>query len=80
MEGNTGFLPDEKTPQIRTPSETLIRCLEDFGEAEPTKVIVLWTNTNGDICWSESGPSHYCQNIGMLTCVKEMYLKRFLAE
>ena len=59
-------MTDEQTPEVRSPTETLVKCLEEFGESEPTKAIVLWTNTDGDICWSVSGPYHYCQVIGIL--------------
>ena len=71
-------LPDQKTPEERSPSETLIQCLESFGEAEPTKAIVIYTDVAGDICWSVSGPFHYSQVIGMLECVKARVLAKFL--
>lgn len=70
--------PDEKTPEIRTPSDTLIHCLEDFGLIEPERCLVVYTNANGDICWSFSGPYSYTQLIGMLECVKAMVLKKFI--
>lgn len=72
-------MPDEKTPELRTPTETLVKCLEDFGESEPTKVIVVYLNVDGDICWSMSGPYHYTQVIGMLECVKAKVMEKFLA-
>lgn len=72
--------PDEKTPEVRSPSETLIRCLEDFGRDEPTKILVLWITSGGDMCWSESGPSNFSQNVGLLECVKARYLKKFLED
>jgi hypothetical protein len=74
-----GSMADEKTPELRSPTETLVRCMEDFGESEPKKVLVIWTNTDGDLCWSESGPSHFCENIGILTCVKSRIMQKFLA-
>ena len=43
-------MPDEKTPEVRSPTETLLKCLEDFGESEPTKAIVVYVNVDGDIC------------------------------
>ena len=70
--------PDEKTPEVRTPTETLVWCLEDFGDSEPKKVLVIWTNQAGDLCWSESGPSHFCENIGILECVKAKIMEKFL--
>ena len=70
--------PDEKTPEYRSPTATLVNCLEEFGVSEPKKVLVIWTNEAGDLCWSESGPSHFCQNIGMLECVKARFMANFL--
>ena len=71
--------PDEKTSEYRNPTETLIHCMEEFGRAEPKKLLVIWTDEAGDLCWSESGPSHYCQNIGMLNCVLAKYMQKFMA-
>ena len=70
--------PDEKTPEERSPTETLVRCLEDFGESEPTKCIVIYLNVDGDLCWSVSGPYHYTQIIGMLDCVQAKIMDKFL--
>ena len=71
-------MPDEKTPEDQSPTETLIHCLDDFGASEPTRVLVIYLNVAGDICWSSSGPYHFSAIIGMLECVKAVVLKRFL--
>jgi hypothetical protein len=71
-------MADEKTPEFRSPTETLVHCLEDFGISEPKKLLVIWTDDGGDLCWSESGPSHFCENIGMLECVKAKVMEKFL--
>lgn len=64
----------------RTPSETLMHCLEDFGIDEPTKVVVLYLTQGGDICWSESGPKTFSLTVGMLECVKAIYTKKFMED
>lgn len=71
---------EEKTPEQRTPTETLVHCLEDFGQSEPLKCIVIYTNESGDICWSSSGPYNFSQIIGMLECVKARVMKKFLED
>jgi hypothetical protein len=70
--------PDQKTPEERSPTATLLSCLEDFGESEPAKAIVIYTNADGDLCWSVSGPYHFTQVIGMLECVKARVMGKFL--
>ena len=72
--------PDEKTPESRSPTETLVSCLEDFGKSEPTKAFVIYVNVDGDICWSSSGPFSYSQTLGMLECVKARVLTNFLKD
>jgi len=67
-----------QTIATRTPSETLMSCLTDFGEAEPDRVLVLWTNEAGDICWSTSSPRKLSAIIGMLECAKAVLTKEFL--
>ena len=70
--------PDEKTSEFRSPTETLVRCMEEFGVSETKKLLVIWTDEQGDLCWSESGPSLFCQNIGMLECVRAKIMEKFL--
>jgi hypothetical protein len=36
--------------QERTPTETLLSRLEDFGVSEPVSVLVIYTNQHGDLC------------------------------
>ena len=70
--------PDEKTPEVRSPTETLVKCLEDFGESEPLRAIVIYSNVGGELCWSYSGPPSYTEIIGLLTCVRAKMLEQFL--
>lgn len=73
-----GDQPDEKTPEVRSPTETLVWCLEDFGSSEPDRALVIWVNSNGDLCWSSSGPYAFTPIIGMLECVKAKIMEKFL--
>ena len=73
-------LPEEKTPEVRSPTQTLMACLEDFGASEATKCLVIYTNEAGDICWSSSGPYHFSEVIGMLECVKARVMRKFLED
>jgi hypothetical protein len=59
----------------RTPSETLIAALEDFGESEPQMCVIIWTSDNGDINWSTSTRNR-SPIVGMLETVKHLILKR----
>ena len=70
--------PDEKTPELRSPTETLLHALEDFGASEPTRAMVLWVNEAGDLVWMVSGPSSFTHVIGMLECCKAKVMEKFL--
>jgi hypothetical protein len=64
--------------KVRTPSETLLECLEKFGEAEPDRAIVVWTDETGDLCWATSGQRSYTVMIGILKCVEAVLMAQFL--
>ena len=61
----------------RTPTETLMACLESFGEDEPLEVIVVYSTQSGDLCWSCSS-SVYSHKIGMLENAKAHIQKQML--
>ena len=67
-------MSDELTVK-RTPTETLVRCLEEFGEVEPVNVMVIWTDVAGDIAWSTSTDSHIIK-FGMVEFVKQLLIER----
>ena len=67
-----------ETVATRSPSETLMTCLEEFGKAEPTRVMVIWTDETGDLCWSTSSPRLLSQMIGILECAKAALTREFL--
>jgi len=70
--------PDEKTPEVRSPSDTLIWCMEDFGASEPERVFVVYVNKSGELCWSSSGPYSYTHIIGMLDCARNVIMQKFM--
>lgn len=55
----------------RSPAETMIHCLELFGESEPTCVVALWLDVDGNINWSHSKPYSLSTIYGMLACMQE---------
>jgi hypothetical protein len=59
----------------RTPTELIMKCLEEFGECEAVNCIVIWTDAAGDICWSSSTDSQVVK-IGMVEFVKQLLVKR----
>jgi len=67
-----------ETVATRSPSETLMDCLAEFGESEPTKVLVIWTDEAGDINWNTSSPRSLTGMIGMLHCVEAAFMQDFL--
>lgn len=64
--------------KVRTPTETLFTCLEDFGKCEAKYAIVVYSNSEGDLCWSGSDPLPLSQAIGALECVKQVLLQSFV--
>ena len=52
-------------PQQRTPTETLIAAMEEFGKDEPAEVIVVFTTKEGDIC-NMSSTDTLSTKMGML--------------
>jgi hypothetical protein len=63
---------------METPSELLIRCIEDFGESEATVAIVVYRQENGDIAWRVTDGSNTTEVIGMLDCARAVMLNMFV--
>jgi hypothetical protein len=59
----------EEDVKTRTPTDTLMECLESFGDDEPANVIVVYTTKSGDIAWSTSD-STFSQKLGLLEAAK----------
>jgi hypothetical protein len=58
----------------RTPTELVMKCLEEFGQCEAVNALVIWTDEAGDICWSATTDSQV-QKFGMIEFVKQMLIK-----
>jgi hypothetical protein len=61
--------------KIRTATETLITCMEDFGEDEPQEVMVIYTTKSGDFAFSCS-TDRLTAKLGMLEFCKAMILAK----
>lgn len=59
----------------RTPTETILAVMEEFGQIEPRDCMVIWTDEGGDICWSCSTDSQAIK-MGMVEMVKSLIVKQ----
>jgi hypothetical protein len=68
---------EKKTP--RSPTQVLIDCMEDFGNDEPTEIVVIYKTQNGDLAWSSNQleNSHF---LGMLEMAKFWFLLKCKGE
>ena len=64
--------PEQKQIEIKSPSEILIRVLEDFGRSEPDEVMVIYTNQDGHLM--VVAPPDSAKSIGMMEIAKAMML------
>jgi hypothetical protein len=64
---------------LRSPTETLMKCMEDFGECEPKELIVIWTDHNGDLCRSSSTNSVSTQ-LGLIEATKAILVGILMSE
>ena len=53
----------------RTPSETLMAAMTEFGVVEPKECIIVWIDEGGDICWSSSTDSQSAK-LGMVEMLR----------
>lgn len=58
----------------RTPTDTLLAALEEFGRDEPVEVLVIFTTQAGDIC-NMSSTNSLSTKLGMLKTV-EIFVTR----
>jgi hypothetical protein len=59
---------------IRTATQTLMDAMEEFGCAEPNDCMIIWTDSQGDICWSTTSDA-LTVKLGMIETVKAMIIK-----
>lgn len=55
----------------RSPTETLMHVMEEFGKSEPIDCLVIWIDQGGDVAWSQSTRSRAIM-IGMVDMVREI--------
>jgi hypothetical protein len=60
----------------RTPTETLLRAMEEFGVDEPIEVIVVFSTQGGDICTIASTDVTSVK-VGMLETAKHWQLTKY---
>lgn len=65
-------MPEEDS--IPTCTELLIKALEDFGTAEPTSVVILYTNQEGELIMMRNAT--HTQLIGLCEYGKQAGLRR----
>ena len=62
-----------------TPTATMLRCLEAFGDSEPTRLLVVWIDESGNLHWSASEPYSTTHAIGMIETLKAFLLHQFIS-
>ena len=58
-----------------SPTQLLIEALEQFGQAEPSHVLVIFLSDDGNIHY-KSNFDGTCMKLGMIDTVKEIVLRR----
>lgn len=66
---------EEQERKPRTPTEVLVRCMEDFGDDEPLETIVIWRSKSGAMSWASNiePNSHF---IGTLRMTEFYFLEK----
>jgi len=60
----------------RTSTETLVSAMEDMGTSEARDCLVIYTNQNGDLCWSCTSDS-FTVKFGLLEACKQAMVQKF---
>jgi len=66
---------EETVKEKSTPSEVLMKCLEDFGQDEPEEVVVVYRTSGGELVWASNALSH-THFMGLLEMAKFWYLEK----
>lgn len=59
-----------------SPTECLIKCMEEFGECEPKKVLVIYLNEDGYIRHRSNSPMWDHERVGLVEMIKQHLLAR----
>jgi len=65
---------------MQTPTQLLMKCLEDFGESESTVAIVVYRQDDGTISCRASGEQDMSVMVGMLECAKAVVLDQLVRQ
>lgn len=65
---------DSDPDKQHTPSDILMRCLEEFGEDEPIEVAVIYRTKSGDLAWSTDITVH-SHFVGLLRMTEFWFLE-----
>jgi len=63
----------------RSPTETLVYAMEEFGKSEPLDCLVAWLDDDGNLCWSQSTRSRTFL-IGMVDVIRELAIHDMVNE
>lgn len=66
-------------PVARTATETLVAVMEEFGVCEPKECLVIYTNQDGDLCWSSTSDSMMTK-LGLIEACKQFMIARITGE
>lgn len=71
---------DAITVENTSPTECLIKCMEEFGECEPEKVLVIYLDKDGWIKHRSSHPMLHHERLGMIEIIKHLLLSQGFTE
>ena len=63
----------------RTATEILVGVMEEFGICEPKECLVIYTNADGDLCWSSTSDSQVVK-FGLLEACKQFMIARITGD
>lgn len=65
---------------MQTPTELLIKCIEDFGESEATVAVVVYRQENGDIACRGTEGASSSEIVGMLACAHAVLVDQLVQQ
>lgn len=64
---------------MRSATETVMKAMECFGQAEPEDCLIVWTDESGDLCWSCTTDS-IVTKIGLVESMRTILKKQLLTD
>lgn len=68
-----------KSSVTRTPTDTLMAAMDEFGAAEPTGCLIIWTDETGNLCWKSTSDS-FVEKLGMVEFARTVFKKHICDE